>query len=265
MKTDTILDQIFARKREEVNAIPSSIKEAYANAEHTQPIFRKALEQAHHPQSLHLIAEFKRASPSKGAIYSNALVSEVIPVYTHVGATALSVLTDSAFGGSLEDLFAARNLTTLPILRKDFIFSKTQVAQARAYGANAILLIASCLNTHELEVLREHAETYGMDALVEVHTRDELQSAIDSGAHTIGINNRDLRTFQTHLETTLELLPYIPSGIPVVTESGVHTYVDVQKLSVAPVRAMLVGESLMSKKTPEGITQQIKALYGQNN
>ena len=261
-----ILEQIFARKREEVRAIPSQVIRAYAaNAEKTVPIFRDALLAPGLPNQLKLIAEFKRASPSKGSIYPNALVSQVIPSYEKSKAAAISVLTDSAFGGSLEDLAATRVSTGLPLLRKDFIYCKTQIDQARCYGANAILLIAAQLTSHELKGLRKHAAAYGMDALVEVHNYVDLQEALESEADLIGINNRNLRTFQTRIETTLELLPLVPKGIPVVTESGVHTYEDVQQLTLSGVYAMLVGESLMSKKTPEGIQQQIKALYGKHN
>lgn len=198
-----------------------------------------------------VIAELKKASPSKGLLCSHYDPPKLASEYERGGAAALSVLTDQRFfQGSLEDLRAARAAVSLPVLRKDFTIDAYHVLEAAAAGADAILLIAAILTTDELRRLRELAACYRMAALVEVHDSDELQSALDSGAEIIGVNNRDLRTFEVKLETSLELANKIPAGALRVAESGIHSADDVRRLRAAGFDAFLVGESLVTSASP---------------
>jgi len=197
-----------------------------------------------------IITEFKRRSPSKGIINASASVQEVTSAYTKFGASGLSILTDQQFfGGSKEDLEAART-NPLPILQKDFIIDGYQLVEARAIGADAILLIAACLETGEMQALERVAQRLGMAVLVEVHDAAELEAALALGTPLIGINNRNLNTFETQLETTLELLPRIPGGRLLVTESGILSPADVRRMREAGVRAFLVGEAFMRSPDP---------------
>lgn len=193
-----------------------------------------------------VIAEIKKASPSKGMLAANISPAEVAREYEMGGAAALSVLTDQQyFHGSLDDLVEARNATLLPVLRKDFILEEIQVAEAAAHGADAILLIAAALSPRRLRELRQYAEQFAMTALVEVHDERELDGAIESGADVIGVNNRDLRTFEVTLETSLRLAERIPKGILKVSESGIESGEDIRALSAAGYDAFLVGERLI--------------------
>lgn len=193
-----------------------------------------------------VIAEFKRASPSKGDIGRDCDPAEVAWTYQRGGAAALSVLTDEKFfGGSLEDLAAARGNTDLPVLRKDFTLDEYQIAEAAAHCADAVLLIASILDTNRLRQLREYAARLGLAALVEVHDEKELRSALDSGADIIGVNNRNLRTFEVSLETSIRLAPMMPKSVAKVSESGIRTAADVHRLQESGYDAFLVGEHLM--------------------
>ncbi|HWR52424.1 MAG TPA: indole-3-glycerol phosphate synthase TrpC [Bryobacteraceae bacterium] len=193
-----------------------------------------------------VIAEFKRASPSKGDIARDCDPADVAQSYQRGGAAALSVLTDeNFFGGSLEDLAAARGNTDLPVLRKDFTLDEYHIAEAAAHCADAVLLIASILDTKRLRELREYADRLSLAALVEVHDEPELKSAIDSGATIIGVNNRNLRTFEVTLETAMGLAGMIPASVVKVSESGIRTSADVHRLQQAGYDAFLVGEHLM--------------------
>ncbi len=201
---------------------------------------------------LNIISEFKRASPSKGIIREGARAAEMARDYEANGAVAISVLTEEGrFMGSMDDLRAVRTAVGIPILRKDFIVDEYQLYESAAAGADAVLLIVAALADDELTKLREVAEDkLGLDALVEVHTQDELQRAFDSGATLIGVNNRDLRTFEVSLQTSLDLAPEIPSSVISISESGLRTADDLRRLSAAGYQGFLIGESFMREESP---------------
>lgn len=201
--------------------------------------------------NISLIAEIKRASPSKGVLRQSLAVSSIAHLYSQKGAAAISVLTEQDhFQGSFADLEAARTEVILPLLCKDFIVDRYQVYNARAHGADAVLLIAAILTQNELSALLETTHSLGMTALVEVHSRDELEKALTCTPRIIGINNRNLTDFGVDLETTLALRPAIPSGVLVVSESGIHTRDDVLTLQQAGIDAILVGEALVTSSDP---------------
>ena len=196
-----------------------------------------------------LIAECKKASPSRGVLRNGYDSAELAREYQANGASAISVLTDKKFfQGGIHHLVAAREATTLPILRKDFIFDPYQIIEARVAGADAVLLIASLLPGNRLRDLRLKAEKLGMNALVEVHDEAQLEHALASGAKVIGVNNRDLRTFTVDFNTTGRLRALIPADRILVSESGIHTTDDVRKLNEMGADAMLVGERLVRSK-----------------
>ena len=200
-----------------------------------------------------IIAEIKKASPSKGLLQPDFHPAVIAHQYEQGGAACLSVLTDKQFfQGSLHDLEAARAATQLPVLRKDFTIDRLQIFEAAAHGADAILLIAAILDTDELQQFRELADSLGLAALVEVHNHDELSKAIDSGASIIGVNNRNLDTFEVSLDTSLRLSYLMPAGVTRVTESGIFTRADIETLSAAGFHAFLIGESLMKSDDPTG-------------
>ncbi len=199
-----------------------------------------------------VIAEFKRRSPSAGALREAPDLHEMVSSYERGGASALSVLTEEKhFDGTLEDLRAARAVCGLPILRKDFIVDVYQLYEAKVARADAVLLIVAALEPEELSALNERAQTLGLDVLMEVHDRDELQTALKIGAELIGINNRDLRDFSVDVERTAKLMGEIPSGVTVVSESGIAGAEQLGKLKDAGVNAVLVGETLMRSADPE--------------
>lgn len=207
-----------------------------------------------------VIAEVKKASPSKGVLAEEFDPAAIARSYEEGGAAALSVLTDDKhFQGSLSDLVAARNAARLPVLRKDFTIDSYHIHQAAAYGADAILLIAAILTERQMRDFRELAERYKMAALVEVHDEEELKPAIASGARFIGVNNRNLRTFQVSLETSILLAEKIPAGIMRVAESGIHSAADVKRLREAGYSAFLVGEHLMKSGDPSGALRALLA------
>lgn len=200
---------------------------------------------------IRLIAEVKRASPSKGLLCANLDAASLARTYTRSGAAAISVLTESEyFLGSFADLEAVRLQVDSPLLCKDFIVDRYQIYEARAHGADAILLITAILTQVELKALSETAHSLGMAALVEVHNHDELRKALRVSLGTIGINNRNLDDFSVDLETTTKLRHLIPSGVVVVSESGVHSRDDVLFLQKAGVNAILVGEALVTSTNP---------------
>jgi indole-3-glycerol phosphate synthase len=205
-----------------------------------------------------LIAEFKRRSPSAGALREGAEVGELAGAYERGGASAISVLTEVAhFEGSLEDLRAARASCALPLLRKDFIVERYQLYEACAAGADAVLLITAALDDATLSSLHGAAHELGLDALVEVHSREELARASALGAELIGVNNRDLRDFTVDLGTTLTLMVQMPSGTTVVSESGIEDARQLELLEAAGVHAVLVGETLMRAADPEAATKAL--------
>jgi len=199
-----------------------------------------------------VIAEFKRASPSKGAIRDEADAACIARDYEANGAVAISVLTEeSRFLGSLDDLREARTVVQLPVLRKDFVFEEYQLYETAAAGADAVLLIVAALDDETLGRLRSVAEDeLRIDALVEVHTRDELRRALACGASLIGVNNRDLRTFAVSLQTSVELALHLPSSIIAISESGLRTAADLASLRALGYKGFLIGESFMRAESP---------------
>ena len=202
-------------------------------------------------QNISLIAEVKRASPSKGLLCLNLAASSLARIYSQSGAAAISVLTEQDyFWGSFADLETARVEVKLPLLCKDFIVDRYQIYKARAHGADAVVLIAAILTRYELGILLETAHSLGMTALIEVHNRDELAKALKLSPRIIGINNRNLADFSVDLKTTLSLRPLIPPEVVVVSESGIHTRDDVLSMQKAGVDAILVGEALVTSPKP---------------
>ncbi|MGD0135191.1 MAG: indole-3-glycerol phosphate synthase TrpC [Bryobacteraceae bacterium] len=198
-----------------------------------------------------VIAEIKQASPSKGVLATQFDPASIARWYQQGGAAALSVLTDERhFQGSLSDLASARAAVGIPVLRKDFTIDAYHVHQAAAHSADAILLIAAILSERQMRDFRELAEHYRMAALVEVHDEEELKPAIASGARIIGVNNRNLHTFEVSLETSLDLADKIPSGVTRIAESGIHSSADIERLRSAGYQAFLVGEHLMKSGDP---------------
>jgi indole-3-glycerol phosphate synthase len=207
-----------------------------------------------------VIAEFKRRSPSAGALREGAELESLVQAYERGGASALSVLTEQPnFGGSLADLRAARELVRLPALRKDFIVDEYQLLEARDAGADAVLLIVAALSDAELASLHTTARELGLDVLVEVHDREEVARALESGARLIGINNRDLRDFSVDVGRTSQLRSAIPSGVAVVSESGIASAEQLRDLEGEGVDAVLVGESLMRAGEPERALRELLA------
>jgi indole-3-glycerol phosphate synthase len=243
-----ILDEILAHKHEELRLARErlSAEDLERRARATrEPLrgFRRALREAPAPR---VVAEIKRRSPSRGEIRPNFDPVGCAKAYAEAGAAAISVLTDERFfGGHLDYLDLVRRAVTLPLLRKDFVVDTYQIDEARVAGADAVLLIAGALSGEALIDLRARALALGMDALVEIHDEEELERALTGGADLIGINNRDLRSFQTDLAVTERLAPRIPQGIVVVSESGIFTAEDVVRLTDAGAHAVLIGESLM--------------------
>ncbi|MCS7208333.1 MAG: indole-3-glycerol phosphate synthase TrpC [Fimbriimonadales bacterium] len=255
----TILQRILETKREEIASRKrvAPVVELKARLADVPPPrgFHRALRNS--PNPIALIAEIKRASPSKGVIRADFDPMAIAERYCEAGADALSILTDEPyFHGKPEYLHLARERVPLPALRKDFLIEEYQVYESRALEADAILLIVAALpDRRQLHDLRALAESLGMDALVEVHDEWELETALESGATLIGINNRDLRTFEVSLETTFRLLRYFPDEITRVSESGIETAEQVQRLHAAGVHALLVGETLMRTDDPAAMVR----------
>lgn len=260
--TDTVPDilaRIVAKKREELASATRTFDELEGEAGEARAgrrDFRAAL-LARTPA---IIAEVKKASPSKGLLSADFDPARIARLYQSGGAAAMSVLTDeSFFQGSLADLRAARAAAGIPVLRKDFTIAKRHVLEAAAAGADAVLLIAAILSEREMRDFRELAAHYRMTALVEVHNRTELDRAIASGAEVIGVNNRNLATFHVSLDTSLELAPHMPAGSVLVSESGIHGADDVRRLRAAGYHAFLVGEHLMKSGDPAAALRALAA------
>lgn len=250
-----ILNKIIATKREEIAAglavRPLAVLEAEAAQQAAARDFVGAIRARLADGQPAVIAEIKKASPSKGVIRADFRPAEIARSYAAHGAACLSVLTDRQyFQGAPEYLQAARAACSLPVLRKDFIVDAYQVAEARAMGADAILLIAAALTLAEMQALERQAMDYGMAVLVEVHNGEELDAALQLQTPLLGINNRNLRSFDVSLETTLGLLARIPPGRIVVTESGILTPDDVALMRARAVNAFLVGEAFMRADEP---------------
>lgn len=255
MTTGTILDRIIKRKREEIMAgkrrfNPGDLYSMGRNQGAARG-FAKALADSVRQGRPAVIAEVKKASPSKGVIREQFDPVDIARRYQEGGASALSVLTDQDFfQGHGDYLRAARAAVALPALRKDFIIDPWQVLESRAMGADAILLIVAALSDRQLEELTSAARESGCDVLVEVHSAAELERALRLDVALIGINNRDLRTFETRLETTLELAKAVPEDRLVITESGIHTRDDVRLMRGEGINAFLVGEAFMKQDDP---------------
>jgi indole-3-glycerol phosphate synthase len=244
----SILDDIIAHKRREIAAAkavrPESEVRAAAEA---APPPRKFFDSLAAPGRIKLIAEVKKASPSAGVIRADFEPVQIAQVYQQHGATCLSVLTDEKFfQGSLEYLRHIRAAVSLPLLRKDFILDKYQLYEARAAGADAVLLIAECLDDCHLRALHNEAVQLGMAPLLELYEPENLPRVLEAGATLVGINNRNLHTFKTDLDHTLRLREKVPDTFVLVSESGIRTHADVERLEAAGVDAILVGETLMA-------------------
>lgn len=256
-----ILAEIIEHKRSEVSA-RMAVRSPYAvqrDAEAAGPLRGFADRIAADRPAV--IAEVKKASPSEGVIRSSFDPRSIAAAYESAGASCLSVLTDSRFfQGDDAYLAEARDACELPVLRKDFIVDPYQVMETRALGADCLLLIVGALPTGALRLLNALAAEVGLDVLVEVHDRDELEQALALGPRLVGINNRDLRTFTTSLDTTIDLLGAIPDDVTVVTESGIHTPQDVRRMRDAGVHAFLVGTAFMREADPGAA---LKRLFGE--
>ena len=260
----TILDTIVASKRKEIEAargrVPDRELERRLTAAPPARGFRAALERATGTQ---VIAEVKKASPSAGVLRADFEPVPIARIYEEHGAACLSVLTDAPFfQGQLADLAAIRAAVAPPLLRKDFILDRYQLLEARQAGADAVLLIAEILPGADLGNLLRQTEDLGMEALVELYEADHLPRVLDSGGRLIGINNRDLRTFETRLEHTLELAARVPADCCLVSESGIRTRQDVLRLEAAGVRAILVGETLMRAADIGAKLDELRGLDG---
>jgi indole-3-glycerol phosphate synthase len=243
-----ILAQIVEQKKRDLGAVTEELERRADLATAGRRNFLPALTSARPA----IIAEIKKASPSKGLIAPEFDPRLIAMSYERGGAAAISVLTDGPnFQGSLDHLEAARNTVHLPVLRKDFTIDRYHVIEAAASGADAILLIAAILSERQMRDFRELAARYGMASLVEVHDEEELPAAIASGARIIGVNNRDLRNFQVDLGVSLRLADNIPSHVVKVAESGIHTPEDIRRLQSAGFQAFLVGEHLMKSGNPQ--------------
>lgn len=254
-----ILAEIVQHKKQEVAELHarSAVLEQQATERKSPPRPFTAALRASQPA---IIAEIKKASPSKGVFASDFHPAFLAHAYQEGGAACLSVLTDQQyFQGSLHDLEAARVAATIPVLRKDFVIDRVQIFEAAAHGADAILLIAAVLDVAELASFRELAGSLGMAALVEVHDQDELGKAIDSGAELIGVNNRDLETFETTLDTSLRLSYLMPADVIRVSESGIQTRADIELLREAGFQAFLLGELLMRSPDPMTVLKELLA------
>jgi indole-3-glycerol phosphate synthase len=250
-----ILDKIVAVKREEVAAALKQKSLAVVRADAESRVLTRDFEGAMRAKidagQAAVIAEIKKASPSKGVLRADFIPADIAQSYAEFGAACLSVLTDKQFfQGSVDYLKQTRASCDLPVLRKDFLIDAYQVYEARAMGADAILLIAACLDDAQMAEMEAVARSLDMAVLVEVHDRAELERALRLKTRLVGINNRNLKTFEVSLQTTLDMLPDVPADRLLVTESGIQTPEDVRRMREAKVNAFLVGEAFMRATEP---------------
>ncbi|MEN7551393.1 indole-3-glycerol phosphate synthase TrpC [Rapidithrix thailandica] len=247
-----ILDKIILHKREEValqkEKVSTNILESF-------PLFdRKPLStkgSIRHPERSGIIAEFKRKSPSKGIINDRVLPQDITKAYQAAGASAVSVLTDQAFfAGSLDDLTAARQALQIPVLRKDFVIDEYQILEAKAYGADLILLIAANLEPQQTKQLAAFAKSLELEVLMEVHNREELELHTNEHLDIIGVNNRNLKTFEVSLDTSIELSELIPKDFVKISESGISEIENIVKLKDYGFEGFLIGENFMKQDNP---------------
>src|SRR3954471_17540850 len=253
-----MIEQLIEGARRGVEArraeVPQADLEQRLSARGEDRPFREALVRP----GLSVIAEFKRRSPSAGAISADADVASQVAPYERGGAAALSVLTDEPhFGGSLDDLRAARSACGMPIIRKDFIVDRYQLYEAAVNGADAVLLIVAALSDGDLRALYEEARAIDLDCLVEVHDAEELERALEAGAEVIGVNNRNLDDMSVDIGTTYELMPDVPAGKTVVAESGISGRGELEELDRVGVDAVLIGGALMTSSDPEAKVREL--------
>jgi indole-3-glycerol phosphate synthase len=255
----TFLDEILELKRKRVEEAKTKDQKSKIKNQRPKHLLRQSLENS---DGLNIIAEIKRASPSKGIINDQIDVAEVAQMYERGGATAISVLTEEdRFKGSLDDLCLARKTVSIPILRKDFVFDEFQIYEAREAGADVILLIVAMLDDDSLLRLHRLAEEeLGLDALVEVHTLEELERAKAIGAKIIGVNNRDLHSFKVSLDVSRELIKHAPKEALMITESGLKTSDDLWELKALGYKGFLIGETLMRSENPENELRKLTQL-----
>jgi indole-3-glycerol phosphate synthase len=249
----TILDEIIAQKRIEVadrkaTVMPKKLRQSVHFERHTNSARQAILQQ----NATGIIAEFKRKSPSKGIINNRVAVDETTQGYVLAGASCLSILTDAPFfGGSPTDLQAARAANPItPILRKDFVIDGYQLLEAKAWGADFVLLIAACLSPKEIKTLSQQAHDLGMEVLLEVHDETELEHSLCDTVDLVGVNNRNLKTFVTDIDTSLRLIEKIPASFVQITESGLHDAATMQMLKNAGYNGFLIGEAFMKTPVP---------------
>jgi indole-3-glycerol phosphate synthase len=259
-----ILDKIVAVKREEVAAALAKKSLAAVRADAESRVLTRDFEGALRAKiaagQAAVIAEIKKASPSKGVLRAEFIPADIAQSYAEYGAACLSVLTDKQFfQGSIDFLKQARASCDLPVLRKDFMIDVYQVYESRAMGADAILLIAACLDDAQMADMEAVARSLDMAVLVEVHDREELSRALKLKTRLVGINNRNLKTFEVSLQTTLDMLPDVPADWLLVTESGIQTADDVKRMRDAKVNAFLVGEAFMRAAEPGEALAQLFA------
>ena len=264
MSVPTILQKIIARKHEEIaeRSRVKTLADLRAEAELADPVrgFAKALEQRAAAGKAAIIAEIKKASPSKGVIRADFRPAEIAGSYARAGAACLSVLTDADFFQGHEDyLQQAREACSLPVIRKDFLVDPYQIYEARAINADCVLLIVAALDDSQLHDLNQLAVELGMDVLVEVHDQQELERALKLQPKLLGVNNRNLHTFEVSLDTTLDLYNQAPEGSLFITESGIHTPADVKLMLDNRIFGFLVGEAFMRADAPG---ERLQELFG---
>lgn len=256
----TFLERILATKREEI----ARLRAAGRIAEQTLaalPATRGFAERLTTGDRLAIISEIKQASPSKGLIAEDFRPIDTARAYESAGASAISVLTDETyFRGSMADLEAVRAVVDVPVLRKDFILDEAQIDEARQSGADAVLLICAALDPQRMAALSSYAKALRLDVLIEVHGLDELDDALAAEPSVLGVNNRDLRTFQVSLKTTEQVAQQVPADVPFIAESGIQTAADAQRMADCGAVGILVGESLMRLPTPVAQRQLVQAL-----